>query len=364
MALVGYARVSTEEQATARRLDGLRAAGCAEVLEEHAYLLEVVEGLQARGVHFRSLRDPVDTASPQGLFTLQVLGAAAQLERALIRERTRSGMRAAAARGSRPGNPGPRRGRPRGAAQGLRGAARVVPRGAGRRAGRLAAAGPPAPGRRPCLGGGRPLPERAAPPGSEARRWAEERLVRAVRRLAAEGLAEPALLEPARPAPPPDRLLAVVAGIARSDPGATLRQVVARLEAIREPTPRSRARWAPGSVAHVLARARRAGLLPASRPPPEPQAAVTLEPAIPNTGGAQRVHTADPCNKVALCDHPAFGRLRRSFRHSTSHERPVRPRRLRNSRAQQRPAPGALHQDSDRARRRLRCGTQRRAAGS
>src|SRR5438128_1434872 len=64
-----------------------------------SHLLGVVESLQARGVHFRSLRDPVDTASPQGLFTLQVLGAAAQLERALIRERTRSGMRAAAARG-------------------------------------------------------------------------------------------------------------------------------------------------------------------------------------------------------------------------------------------------------------------------
>jgi DNA invertase Pin-like site-specific DNA recombinase len=55
----------------------------------------VLEGLQARGAFFRSLRDPVDTASPQGLFTLQVLGAAAQLERALIRERTKSGMRAA-----------------------------------------------------------------------------------------------------------------------------------------------------------------------------------------------------------------------------------------------------------------------------
>ena len=148
MALIGYARVSTEDQATARQLDELRAAGCREVAEEHAsgadrdrpvlartlarlrpgdtlvvvsldrlarslsHLLGVVEGLQARGVHFRSLRDPVDTASPQGLFTLQVLGAAAQLERALIRERTRSGMRAAAARGSRPGNPGLRAGDP------------------------------------------------------------------------------------------------------------------------------------------------------------------------------------------------------------------------------------------------------------
>src|SRR3954469_14475064 len=148
MALVGYARVSTEDQATARQLDELRAAGCREVAEEHAsgadrdrpvlartlarlrpgdtlvvvsldrlarslsHLLGVVEGLQARGVHFRSLRDPGDTTSPQGLFPLQVLGAAAQLERALIRERTRSGMRAAAARGRRAGNPGLRTGDP------------------------------------------------------------------------------------------------------------------------------------------------------------------------------------------------------------------------------------------------------------
>ena len=36
MALVGYARVSTEDQATARQLDELRAAGCREVAEEHA----------------------------------------------------------------------------------------------------------------------------------------------------------------------------------------------------------------------------------------------------------------------------------------------------------------------------------------
>src|SRR5687768_2741559 len=142
MALIGYARVSTEDQQTHRQLDELQAAGCREVLQEHAsggdrdrpvlaqalarvqagdtlvvvsldrlarslsHLLEVIEGLQGRGAFFRSLKDPVDTASPQGLFTLQVLGAAAQLERALIRERTRSGMRAAAARGQRAGNPG------------------------------------------------------------------------------------------------------------------------------------------------------------------------------------------------------------------------------------------------------------------
>lgn len=296
MALVGYARVSTEDQATARQLDELRAAGCREVAEEHAsggdrdrpvlartlsrlrpgdtlvvvsldrlarslsHLLEVVEGLQARGVHFRSLRDPVDTASPQGLFTLQVLGAAAQFERALIRERTRSGMRAAAARGSRPGNPGLRAGDP---------AARRAASEA-RRASYLArlVAGADAwlPAVQRLRADGRAWDDvvrylnarRAAgtPP------WTTERLVRAVRRMVAEGLAEPALLAPARPAPAPDRLLAVVAGILRSDPGATLRQIGARLEAIREPTPRGGTTWRPGSVAHVVARARKAGLLP------------------------------------------------------------------------------------------------------
>jgi DNA invertase Pin-like site-specific DNA recombinase len=117
MTLIGHARVSAEDQITDRQLDELRAAGCADVFEEHAsggdrdrpilaqalarvragdtlvvvsldrlarslsHLLVVIEGLQARGAFFRSLRDPVDTASPQGLFTLQVLGAAAQLER-------------------------------------------------------------------------------------------------------------------------------------------------------------------------------------------------------------------------------------------------------------------------------------------
>jgi len=36
MTLIGYARVSTEDQLTARQLDELRAAGCTEILEEHA----------------------------------------------------------------------------------------------------------------------------------------------------------------------------------------------------------------------------------------------------------------------------------------------------------------------------------------
>ena len=75
-------------------LDTLAVVSLDRLARSLSHLLEVVEGLQARGVFFRSLRDPVDTANPQGLFTLQVLGAAASLERALVRERTRSGMRA------------------------------------------------------------------------------------------------------------------------------------------------------------------------------------------------------------------------------------------------------------------------------
>src|SRR5271156_2956627 len=140
--LIGYARVSTEEQGTDPQLDELRAAGCDTVLEEHAsgadrarpvlarllrdmrpgetlvvvrldrlarsvsHLLAVIEQLEASGAHFRSLHDPIDTSTPQGMFSLQVLGAVAQLERALIAERTKAGLLSARLRGRVGGNPG------------------------------------------------------------------------------------------------------------------------------------------------------------------------------------------------------------------------------------------------------------------
>jgi len=72
----------------------------------------VIETLTERGAHFRSLRDPIDTTTPQGMFSLQVLGAVAQLERALISERTKAGIKAAKAKGRLPGNPGIRERRP------------------------------------------------------------------------------------------------------------------------------------------------------------------------------------------------------------------------------------------------------------
>jgi hypothetical protein len=93
------------------------------------------------------------------------------------------------------------------------------------------------------------------------RPWTEARLIHAVRRFAAEGLAEPALLSPAPRRRPPDRLVALAAGIARGNPALSLRAIGAELAALHERTPRGGLHWAPSSVAHLLARARRAGLL-------------------------------------------------------------------------------------------------------
>ncbi len=142
MPLIGYARVSTEDQPPLPQSEALQTAGCVEIFEEHAsggnrarpvlarvlervqsgdtlvvvridrlarslsHLLEVIERLKAKGAFFRSLQDPIDTASPQGKFTLQVLGAAAEFERALIRERTKAGLASARAKGRVGGNPG------------------------------------------------------------------------------------------------------------------------------------------------------------------------------------------------------------------------------------------------------------------
>ena len=135
MPLIGYARVSTEDQTPLPQSQALKSAGCVEIHEEQAsggdrarpvlarllerigkgdtlvvvridrlarslsHLLEVIERLEAKGAFFRSIQDPIDTGSPQGKFTLQVLGAAAEFERALIRERTKAGLASARQRG-------------------------------------------------------------------------------------------------------------------------------------------------------------------------------------------------------------------------------------------------------------------------
>ena len=139
MAMVGYARVSTSEQDTALQTDALRSAGCERVFEDTAsgaksdrpglaaalaylregdvlavwrldrlgrslpHLIETVGALDARGVGFRSLTESIDTTTSGGRLIFHVFGALGQFERDLIRERTKAGLTAAAARGRKGG---------------------------------------------------------------------------------------------------------------------------------------------------------------------------------------------------------------------------------------------------------------------
>lgn len=288
--LLGYARVSTEEQGTDPQRDELRAAGCDVILEEHAsgadrsrpvlarllrdirpgetlvvvrldrlarsvgHLLAVIERLEAGGAHFRSLRDPIDTTTPQGMFSLQVLGAVAQLERALIAERTKAGLLAARARGRVGGNPGLRARDPD--------AIRKI--GASRSAAYLEAVLGQIDTWLPTVRRMRP----DQPWGDVVRvlnqdtkpTWTVERLRRTVRRLTSEGIIEAGLLGRARPQQGSDRLVRLVAGIKAAAPDRTLQQMASQLEAMRERTPRGGTRWHPSSVRHLLGRAAQLGL--------------------------------------------------------------------------------------------------------
>jgi len=68
-------------------------------------LLDVVETLKKRGVALLSLEERIDTSSAAGELVFHVFGAIAQFERRLIAERTRDGMSAARAKGRKPGRP-------------------------------------------------------------------------------------------------------------------------------------------------------------------------------------------------------------------------------------------------------------------
>lgn len=139
--LIGYARVSTEEQDTALQRDALSAAGCDRLFEETAsgaridraqlqaaiefaragdtivvwkldrlarslsQLIQTVEGLAERGVGIRSLTETIDSASAGGKLIFHIFGALAEFERAVIRERTREGLLAARKRGRIGGRP-------------------------------------------------------------------------------------------------------------------------------------------------------------------------------------------------------------------------------------------------------------------
>jgi DNA invertase Pin-like site-specific DNA recombinase len=294
--LLGYARVSTEDQMNDAQRIELRAAGCRTVFEEHgsgasrtrpvlatlmseinagdvlvvvrldrlarsvSHLLQVIEQLDAKGAHFRSLHDPIDTSTPQGMFSLQVLGAVAQLERALISERTKAGIKAAKARGKLLGNPGLRARTPEAIAKTSR----------ARREVHLA-------GLTATMSTWLPVVQRMRPdhPWEDVARslkhetgqnWSVDRLRRSVNRLVQKGLVDPELVRPARRRLPEDRLMSLIAGIANANPDLTLRNIALQLEALYERTPQGSATWTASSVKHLLDRAKKLGMV-VPRPP-------------------------------------------------------------------------------------------------
>ncbi len=138
---IGYARVSTLQQDEALQLDALRAAGCDRIFVDKAsgklesrpalddllaqarpgdslvvwrldrlgrslrHLLDVVADLEHRGIGLVSLTEALDTTTPGGRLLFHLMGALAQFERELIRERTMAGLAAARARGRTGGRP-------------------------------------------------------------------------------------------------------------------------------------------------------------------------------------------------------------------------------------------------------------------
>jgi DNA invertase Pin-like site-specific DNA recombinase len=133
--LIGYARVSTDEQSLDLQLDALKRAGCKRIFTDKVSttradhpgladavshlrerdvlviwkldrlgrtvkgLVDFVGDLQERKIQFRSLTDAIDTTTPAGRFFFHVMASLAQMERELLAERTRAGLAAARRRG-------------------------------------------------------------------------------------------------------------------------------------------------------------------------------------------------------------------------------------------------------------------------
>jgi len=129
--LLGYARVSTQDQDTAAQIGALTSVGCELIFQEkvtggrwdrpelHRLLnqlrtgdvlvvwkldrlsrslkdvLALMEKVQQVGAGFQSLTEAIDTTSPGGRMMMQIVGAFAEFERAMLRDRTRNGLDAA-----------------------------------------------------------------------------------------------------------------------------------------------------------------------------------------------------------------------------------------------------------------------------
>jgi DNA invertase Pin-like site-specific DNA recombinase len=129
--LIGYARVSTDEQDTAAQAAALKAAGCERIYREKASggrwnrpelhrlldrlrkadvlvvwkldrlsrslrdVLTIMERLTEVKAGFRSLTEAIDTTTPAGRMMMQMVGTFAEFERAMLKERTKAGLDAA-----------------------------------------------------------------------------------------------------------------------------------------------------------------------------------------------------------------------------------------------------------------------------
>lgn len=137
--LIGYARVSTQDQNPDLQEDALKKAGCTEIFSDKATgtasqrpelekaklklrkgdtlivwrldrlgrslkdLIDWVAYLEEQGIAFKSLQESIDTTTSTGKLIFHMFGALAEFERNLIRERTQAGLAAARARGRKGG---------------------------------------------------------------------------------------------------------------------------------------------------------------------------------------------------------------------------------------------------------------------
>ncbi|WP_299357016.1 recombinase family protein [uncultured Shimia sp.] len=139
--IIGYARVSTDDQNLNAQTDALKAAGAERIFADKISgvkrdrpklgamldqlrpgdvvvvakydrlarslrdLLDLVETIKDRGAGFRSLAEDIDTTTPAGRLVFHVFASIAQFERERIAERTKEGLEAAKARGRIGGRP-------------------------------------------------------------------------------------------------------------------------------------------------------------------------------------------------------------------------------------------------------------------